>query len=258
MYPIRINQTEYPKNILFSNNIFHLNKTIHTDIRNSLGFRSDEFKNNHDGLHVIFNGCSVTEGDGLNLEEMWSKKLYNKISNINKVSGYYNIASSGTSIVNQIIMFFKYFKQYGNPDIIFFNMTENFRFYVYENNTYKSAFYSKESLPLLNLICYQYYFMLDHYCKTNNIKLFTFTWAGEAEGYSKKESKEYDNAFKSFDSFYPIDPKDLIIFINKYKKENENKLFYNYIERARDGDHPGVGHQEYWANFMYSKYMDSL
>jgi hypothetical protein len=247
MIPKYINEIVYSKELLFGYEVFKYNS--------SLNFRSDEFKKNHDGLHILFNGCSCTQGDGLLLEEMWSKKVYEKINKIKKCSGYYNIALSGTSVMNQIILFFKYFKAYGNPNIIFFNITDNLRFYIYDEKNYKNAFFEKESKNIINLLIYQYYFMLDQYCKANNIKLFTFTWIGKVEGY---EDEEYEKILNKFDSFYKIDQKELLNFIFEYKELNKDKSFAKYIERARDNDHPGIASNEYWANFIYKKYMESL
>jgi hypothetical protein len=260
MIPNFINNTIYSNDVLF-NDIpkSHLDSysldSFHKKEINLFNFRSDEFKKNHLGLHILFNGCSVSEGHGLLLEETWSKKLYNEINKKQSCSGYYNLSISGTSIMNQIILFFKYFKTYGNPDIIFYNITNSNRFYFYDpKKGYKSAFYSKESVPITNLLSYQYYLMLEQYCKSNNIKLFSFTWTTIYADYDK----EYINIMNQFESFYKINNKDLINFIFEYKEKNKNELFYNYIEKARDNDHPGIGHNQYWANFMYDKYISLI
>ena len=46
-------------------------------------FRSDNFKKEHDGLHILFSGCSESEGVGANIEYAWTHILYKKISLIN-------------------------------------------------------------------------------------------------------------------------------------------------------------------------------
>ena len=77
---------------------------------NSDGFRSDEFSNNHDGLHIIFSGDSNTFGMGLEKEEIWSYLTYQEISKNVKTSGYFNLGSPGSSIMTCILNIFKYFK----------------------------------------------------------------------------------------------------------------------------------------------------
>lgn len=46
---------------------------------NSLGFRSDEFIKNHNGKHILFAGCSETEGTGGNLESNWPYMVYSEL-----------------------------------------------------------------------------------------------------------------------------------------------------------------------------------
>ena len=53
---------------------------------NSKNFRCEEFESNHEGEHLLFSGCSTTFGIGLEEDEVWSKKLYNRIKDNNKVS----------------------------------------------------------------------------------------------------------------------------------------------------------------------------
>ena len=89
---------------------------------NSLNFRSDNFIKTHEGLHIVFSGCSNTWGTGLN-----------KILKENPCSGYFNLGILGTSVASQIINLFKYFKEYGNPDIIFINFPDLLRFYGYSD-----------------------------------------------------------------------------------------------------------------------------
>ena len=247
MIPKHINDIVYKKDFIFKNEPAS-NSNDEYEKKNLQGFRSDNFKNNNINLHILFNGCSNTEGYGLLLEETWSKKLYNKIFEKEKCEDYYNIAISVSSVMNQVITFFKYFKMYGNPDVIFYNITDNFRFYIYDKEEYKNAFYSRQDVPLINLICYQYYFMLEQYCKSNNIKLFSFTWVDGEE--------EYIKILNNFDTFYKIDRNKMLSYVYEYKEKNKNESFCKYIELARDGEHPGIGINDYWANFMYEKYIE--
>jgi hypothetical protein len=207
---------------------------------NSYNFRSDNFKNNSKP-HILFNGCSNTFGLGLYKNEMWSKIVYDKI---NHNSGYFNLSVPGTGIIDQIVNFFKYFNTYGNPDVIFFNIPNLERFYTYENNVVINSEYDRKSLPILQLISYQYYLMLEQYCKSNNINLFSFSWSPETEKFM---------SFYFKNTFYKINSKDMYEKIYQYK----NKSNEDFLIVARDGDHFGIGYNLYWANLIYNKYIES-
>jgi hypothetical protein len=223
------------------------------DELNDFNYRSDNFKKEHIGKHILFAGCSVTFGSGLEIEETWSKKVYNLIKKDNECSGYFNLAVPGSSIVNQIILLFKYFKNYGNPDIIFLNSPGLIRFYSYSSidNLFFDSFYNDESKPVMNLISYQYYLMLDQYCKSNNIGLYCFSWKDKKENNADLYS-EIENTFNSFDSFYEINNKEVLDYCAKYVLNNKNK---KYLIKARDNDHHGIAFHDYWANFSYGEYI---
>lgn len=109
-------------NILKSEKI--LNKNIKNDndityILNNDGFRSDNFVNSHNGLHILFAGCSETFGVSSPIEETWSKILYNEISKNNNVSGYFNIGHPSAGITVITYQIFNYIKKYGSPDYLF-------------------------------------------------------------------------------------------------------------------------------------------
>ena len=48
----------------------------------------------------------------------------------------------------------------------------------------------------------------------------------------------------------------MLSYVYEYKEKNKNESFCKYIELARDGEHPGIGINDYWANFMYEKYIE--
>ena len=102
---------------------------------NSKGFRSDEFKNIgevHDGKHILFAGCSETEGVGNKLENIWANILYKKISEEEKCSGFFSIGSKGFSIDLIFDQFLSYVEKYGKPDVLFINFPDVFKFYVWD------------------------------------------------------------------------------------------------------------------------------
>jgi hypothetical protein len=219
------------------------NECVPLEEINFLGFRSDNFIKTHKGLHILFTGCSETWGYSLLKKEMWSNILYKKIHNKEECSGYFNLSIAGTSILGQVTNMFKYFSEYGNPDIIFFNMPDLTRFYSYEDRLIDSE-YNDESIPVLGLLVYQYYLMLEQYCNSNNIKLYSFSW-------SKNTENQLSDNFKK--TFYKINEDNLLSFVYEHKKENKSQ----YAIYARDGLHFGTGFNEYWANFMHKKYLNN-
>lgn len=226
---------------------------------NELNFRSDNFKNFHNSKHIVFTGCSNTWGMGLMQEETWPFQVYNKIKENENLSGYYNLGIPGTGIASQVMNLFKYFKTYGNPDIIFYNIPDLLRSFSWNNEElqYYDAFYSDDNTELLDLFSFQYYFMLDHYCKSHNIKLFSFTWVEDGVRHKNPWGFHFKNMgfLNNFDSFYSIDKKELIKFIVNYKNKNKNK---DFLDIARDDQHPGIAYHAYWSNFIYEKYKKDL
>ena len=210
---------------------------------NSLNFRSDEFIKEHKNFHVVFTGCSVTSGVGLLQEEIWAKKLYNKILLETKCSGYFNLSISATGACDQIFNLFKYFKEYGNPNVIFFMIPDNERFYDYDKNLkmINNIFVEEKERETILFVYQQYYMMLEDYCKSNNIELFSFT-------YNLKVQEKF---YKKFKTFYAIDYRILNNFIFDYIEENKN---FEYTQNARDDSHMGTAYHEYWSNFIYEKY----
>ena len=231
----------------WSNRFFSLHEgsTKETEI-NQNGFRSEEFKKQHDDFHILFMGCSATWGTGLNLEETWSTKLYHKFLKESNLSGYFNVGVPGDSIFAQVSHAFKYFKNFGNPNLIFFNIPDLQRFYAYSQNdkSIVGASVYKDQYEILNLLAYQYYYMLEQYCNSNNIKLMSFSWDPD-------ETNLIISNIKNFTTFYSIDQKNLLDYVDLYCNLNPNEKFARV---ARDNMHFGIAHNDYWANFIYNEY----
>jgi hypothetical protein len=226
-------------------------KNIKNEFNNN-GYRCDNFTNKHDGLHVIFSGCSYTFGSGLELEDTWAKKIYNKIKLNEKVCGYFNLGVNGTSIINQVTDLFKYFYTYGNPDIVFYSVPDLTRFYALDIQTNEiiDAFYDKQSQILINVLSYQYYLMLHQYCKSNKIKLISWTWFFSED---KNATDFKDSHIDTFDTYYSYDLKKMEKYVYDYVKSNpyeKNSLI------SMDGVHLGKAYHEYWADFIYKKYIE--
>lgn len=217
---------------------------------NNDNFRCDNFIVNPKDYHVLFSGCSVSFGNGLEEEEIWTKKIYNKINNIKKCSGYFNLAMPGISNFEIVANIFKYIYNFGNPDVIFICLTGINRRYVedyYDNDikikTIKHAMYKKnkkdEFYPLLPIHSFHYLFFLEMYCKSNNINLYYFSWE---DGISKKFELE---------RYIQINQIECDSFIKDNLLDNiENK----YYITARDGLHFGTAYHDYWSDLLYNIY----
>ena len=222
---------------------------------NNNNFRCDNFIENHNKKHVLFSGCSNTFGMGLKIEETWANKTYQKIKNESECSGYFNIGVPGNNIYNSILNIFKYCKYYGNPDIVFINLPEITRFFLFDeiDLKYKLTYYKKID-PLLyvnKLIIYNSYLMLEEYCKSNNIKLFSFTYDCLNKNFFECTNEIFKNF--NFNTFYYINYNKMLEELFLLKQDNEVK----YFDIARDRGHPGTGWNIWWSNFIYNKYLES-
>lgn len=251
----RFNPKDYPLDV-FDKNIFkpkdfnYFPEEYRTEF-NSYGYRSNNFLKKHKDLHILFSGCSQTVGFALNSNEMWSKILYDKINKNKKCSGYFNLAVSGTGIQFMVSNLFKYFKNFGNPDFIFLNLPDNFRFvsFLPEIDGYGKVTFNLKDFEIQKFLClinYYYYLMLEQYCSSNNIKLYSVSW-------DMKEPKEYNSNdfFSKFETFFSIDADKMQEEIIKNEKQYNLKYYYH----ARDGVHDGAGYNIWVANFLYDKYL---
>lgn len=189
---------------------------------NSMGYRSDEFLENRD---IVFAGCSQTWGDGVVYDGIWGNILSKSLG----VKSY-NLGVGGKStqfIVQNLIAFFK---EYGNPKMVFclfpeftrMEMKSSADFMISKNaptdmrgkNTYslipiavnpnKNTKYSKmphiaeEMIPLelAFSISLDYIHMLELYCERHGIKLFWGTWDHFQDRYLNDNIESMD--FKNY------------------------------------------------------------
>lgn len=245
-------QTER-KLIGFGQEIFDNNVLTAPDLRvNGHGFRSDEFKKNHDKKHILFSGCSVTYGIGLLENEIWAKKLYNRLNIKNDLSGFFNLGLPGTSIFDIVANIFRYIDNFSKPDSIFIAMPNYQRRYVSnplkfnikdqvanpKNKIYYGVYKNNmkdEFADTLHIYAYHYLMFLEMFCKSNNIDLFYFTYT--------------DNYIPmQLDRLFEINKKDLQNKLAQFCMDNPNNKYALY---ARDNAHFGEAYHSYWADFCY-------
>ena len=248
-------------------------KTVVYNFNNEL-FRSDDFTNVHDGQHILFSGCSETEGAGANIEHAWSKILYDKISQKTKCSGFFNLARSGWGYSRIISNCLTYFKKYGNPDILFIllpNSGRNFRYNMEEGSweyagKVPEAYYPKnknnkkedyEMTPTQKKFYktttpqeYKEEFVRFLYawkifielCEAKNIKLIFSTW-------DLQDSVNLKGANIS-NNYVHIEKQELWSFVPNYYRINE---ISSMDKRKRDGHHGVITHA-FWAECFYQAY----
>jgi len=236
---------------------------------NSDFFRCDDFTTTHkEKYHVVFGGCSETEGVGGNLDECWSYKVYSELKKRYDVGGYYSLARSGNGWHKISLSLINYVEKYGKPTHFFVmlpNIGRNFYWdeknkswkYLqkYVNRPFPRKFipadkinktyspHPEENLFDMNEYKKQYmefavgWKILIAYCKLNNIKILYSTW-----------SYEENNNLEKFDHqsqmFIPLTDKESMEFIIKsYPKLDNIKKMLN----KRDGHRGNVVH-EYWKS----------
>lgn len=235
---------------------------------NSFGFRSDEFKKDHEKEHILFAGCSETEGVGGNLDSAWSHMLYSKILKEVELSGFFNIGRAGWGYDRIISNIMSYIDSYGKPDKIFILFPNIGRFYNWEidQSKYLEVFGYASSIPPevseeerktypetkkdLSPVDHRKLFIsftmilktFEEYCSSSGIELFWSTW----NNYDSKNLEKV-NTFKRY---IPMDCTD-------FYKEKEDYLLKISKERKdwgskRDG-HAGYLLHLSWCEKFYSQ-----
>jgi hypothetical protein len=225
---------------------------------NSDLFRCDHFKEDHNGLHIVFSGCSSTEGVGIPQEQTWAYKVYSEISKNKKVDGYYNLGQSNTGYQQVIGNTLTYISKYGKPDYLFILLPNIQRRYEYveEEDLWKFTSYPQPNdnpsdHPCLDSDDYMAVFPIWaktwtsflNYCKTNNIKVFWSTW-DMVDRLNIEKGALFPDSYISIESVN--DPAEI-----------KNRLeSYGLTDRdiyARD-EHPGP-----LANYLWSKnFLDKI
>ena len=209
-------------------------------------FRSEHFQKNHDGLHILFGGCSNTEAVGSNIEHNWSYLLYKEISEKTQTSGFFSIAKGGYGW-HQIFLNFKiYVQRYGAPDYYFVLHPNILRYYQWrtEEKRWRYIQRNREDMSAKEwLEDHHSVFpdwvaamsMFTAYCDSVGTKLLWTTW-DEIENKNIENSKFFEN---NFFKNYVLNQENIKLMRPNGKTSQEDSSF-------RDG-HPGRIAQELWA-----------
>jgi hypothetical protein len=225
-------------------------------ILNSDELRSDEFTSEHDGKHVLFAGCSMTAGEGIPEQFLWTRKLYNKLAEEQKLSGYFNVAFPGATIMEVIIQVFKYIGKYGNPELIFINFPDMDREYVKVSSIDIKEIdddpIANVDVSKINYLIIGMFFALSQYCKSQGIKLYPFSWS------TRRMSERFDHfdgdPRDRFDGFKFFDEEELGHHCHEYTKIDKADIWQEYYYQAFDESHAGIALQDFYYHFAYDMY----
>jgi hypothetical protein len=250
------------------------------DELNNYGQRCENFLELDNGKNnILFAGCSITFGMGINKENVWSKKVYNYFLDEN--SGRYNsISYIGGGVQDLVSSIFDYCKLFGMPNTIFFLMPDFTRTIIYEDNTKEKSLNKGRSNYLysqFNLYDYishknkenvsdeniyenlfqtlQYYKILENFCLINNIKLISSSW-----NYSTNAIFE-TFSFETYYLFFDKEEREKRIF-EKHQNYLKNSNLLTEKEKdtlliAADKAHPGICEHEVIADRMIEFYNES-
>lgn len=229
---------------------------------NSLGYRSDEFTKFHDGEHILFAGCSETEGMGGNLDSCWSHMVYRKLSETKKISGFFNLSRGGWGHDLIIANIMQYINTYGKPNkiyILFPNLSRDFEWQGWDNeeecydHKAKSPYYylkdtkfadgtiklrqglkeqREQIIKFINLVK-----LFEEYCISNSIDLIWST-------YSIPDGENYKN-LNVFKNFIQMSDGNKILSSHKDLIDEEVYSKKNLLWK-RDG-HAGYLHHYWWS-----------
>jgi hypothetical protein len=249
--PLEANTTYTSMNAEFHTNPDMIDDKSVSYILNNDGFRSDNFIREHDGLHILFAGCSETFGSAGKLQDVWAHMCYKDISSKHKTSGYFNIGHPGGSmytILNQILV---YIEKYGKPDVLFLNVPNFERSYSwsFEHNSFiqetdKGAQSNKKKY--FDRVFYNayLYYILEKICRICNIKLIWSCWE-QYDAFNIEALDIFENyitltSFEKFEEYY-------IKNWDKYKD-------IEYATIRRDNQHHGSFIHRYWADIFLEEF----
>lgn len=227
---------------------------------NEQGFRCDSFSAESQ-LPILFLGCSFTEGIGINLEDVWSYKLLEKIKQHTNIDiPYWSLAVGGSSIDLQALYLYTFIDQL-KPKYIFFLLppVERRLFRAFTKPIMFSAWGTTSPLAPLsssqsNIIDQARQLLLDpdygileslkslmfinELCNRHQTKVFYSTWA---------KGIEAENSASIFEDI------DQLSNFSRLRYE-----FPNLVDKARDNQHAGPITNNHFSNLVFEEIKDLL
>jgi hypothetical protein len=217
-------------------------ETAITYTYNECGFRSDSFELDSE-LSVVFLGCSISEGIGLPLNEVWCHLAVEKLrAATGKNIAYWNLSMAGCGLDTCVRAYYAYAEQL-KPQYVFALFPGYRREFYFNNNWNLAHLRGKDNIfeqnpILLNYETIQYeteknLAMLNLLLEKHNTKLIWDTWDDLV---LDKLNIPFTNACR----------------IKKYN----DILKKNYISKARDGSHPGKNFHSEFGNAMFDQWLN--
>jgi len=229
---------------------------------NNEWFRSEDFSKEHNRkFHILFAGCSESEGIASPLDEVWTKMLHSSLAEKHDIDGFYSIARSGYGWQKIITNFMIYVEKYGFPTHLFvllpnlgrvFQWNEDICSWQYVQRIPFRATIPKEEETLFAKNTspeeHKQFFidfsvswkLFEKFCKANGVRLLTSTW-DELEGENIKAMNS-SNYLESF--FYIPESRDFESFI--IEQRPNGKMLPGDLTR-RDG-HSGKLKHLWWLS----------
>jgi hypothetical protein len=234
-------------------------------------FRCDDFSTKHNNPHILFAGCSQTEGVGAPLETIWPKVLLN---NINKDKGFdskfYNIAKSGYGWQKIIATYMVYIEKYGIPEYLFVLLPNLGRFFEWDDETDSYRYVQRypngggvstdqldeEKVPDFLLIerplskqehrkCFIDFSiswkLFEKYCESIGTKLLWGSW-----DYEENKNYKLANLTKNY---IDLTDDEFVEFVTKQRPDGRLGEF----DLSRRDGHAGILINEYWASKFYEE-----
>ena len=203
---------------------------------NNYGHRCDDFNS---PSKILYAGCSATFGESLPYKENWAGRLHKKIGENTEFHtlGYLN--GNISYIINNM---FKYFKNVGNPEVIFCCFPDAARRiisvgkqFTFEMSRTPDSLNEHQMLSMYSLLA------LESYCRTSNIKLFWTSW------------QHSDLKFFSTLGFKNLVFDDIAdVYLHAKNDDEKDDPLY---EMGMDKVHPGFRYSDGLANILYREYI---
>jgi hypothetical protein len=225
---------------------------------NNYSHRSEDFNPiDNTKKNILFAGCSSTFGIGLPENYIWTKNIYNEIKLENKGS-FQSLTFPGGGADRVVSNIFKYCKKFGNPDYIFISFAdytreiifkeEDLRFYNHINVNYKtmSLDLSTESAVNMFLRFQMLYRMLETYCHSNNIMLFSTSW----------DSVTVEPMSKIFSNSFFKNEENINDYVDNFNIDSIKKEDHDLLGIARDGHHQGIIMQKMMSDMLLKRFYE--
>jgi hypothetical protein len=247
--------------------LLNLRKKTYNYKFNSHGFRCDEFTTASE-LPILFLGCSHTMGVGLEIEDVWSKVLLEKIKNYTgKKIPFWNLSIGGSSIDRQATVLEKYIHAL-NPKLIFFLVPSMFRRHIVLNDKvidYKPTRMNVEHYghSIIRNVSRAENVLLDEkyaaYESYKNLRLInTIAKLKKSKIYYHIGIENQENNWA--ERRYSNDPdwNMIKIMCNRLSNFNNLDVHFENFDVARDGSHHGVISHRKFAENVFEKIKDQL